>query len=130
MLSEILIDPHGGISNVWCSFTSEGQRQDWMRGHIGADLYGFISLPEDIDVWVDDEGLYRGAPVNVELTRMIDKHRPTTPIHGNGLILGVNQDGDVVSLTLDQQASVVAWWRSVTTNGTDPDALRPRMALV
>ncbi|MFJ8896586.1 DUF3846 domain-containing protein [Leifsonia sp. NPDC102414] len=131
MLSGIVIDPHGGIANVWCSFRSEGQRQEWMRGHIDCERFECVSLPESIDVWVDEEFLYNGAPVNDELTRIVGRHQPSTPIRGNGLILGVDPaTGNTVSLTLDQQASVIAWWRTFTTGGNNPEALRPRMALV
>ncbi|MFJ3395299.1 DUF3846 domain-containing protein [Leifsonia aquatica] len=109
--------------------TTDSLRARGMRELIGCARFECVSLPENIDVWIDEEGMYR-SEVNDELTALVRRHQPTTPIYGRGLVLGVNPDsGETVSLTLDQMASVVAWWRSVTAGGNDPAALRPRLAL-
>jgi len=129
MLSGVRIDGDGSFVAAWVDDTTDSLRQRGMRELIGCARYDVISLPENIDVWVDDEGMYR-SEVNDELTAIVARHQPITPIYGRGLILGVNPDtGDTLSLTLDQMATVVAWWRTVTTGGNDPAALRPRLAL-
>jgi len=129
MLTGVRIDGDGSFVAVKIDDTTPGQASAGMREHIGCALFDVIRLPENIDVWVDDEGLYR-SPVNDELTSIVRLHQPDwDAVAGRGLFLGVNPDtGDTVSLTLDQMATTVAWWRTVTVAGNDPAALRPRMA--
>lgn len=128
MLNGLVIDTEGTIVAVAIDDSTEDGRRQKMREYIGCAFYDVIGLPENIDVWVDDEGLYR-QPLNPELSALVSLHRPYAPVHGNALILGHDGNGETVSLTLDQMASVVAWWRTVTTGGNDPAALRPRLAL-
>ncbi|MEO7017039.1 MAG: DUF3846 domain-containing protein [Leifsonia sp.] len=131
MLTGVRIDLDGTIAAVKIEETTFGQRMAGMKEHIGCAVFDVIRLPENIDVWVDDEGMYR-SEVNSELTGIVRLHQPDwDTVFGRGLILGVNPaTGDTVSLSLDQMASVVAWWRTVTVGGNDPAALRPRLALV
>jgi hypothetical protein len=130
MLTGVRIDLDATIAAVKIDDTTSNLRTAGMREHIGCALYDCISLPENIDVWVDDEGMYR-SEVNHELTGIVRMHQPDwDAVFGRGLILGVDPaTGDTLSLSLDQMASVVAWWRTVTTGGNDPAALRPRLAL-
>ncbi|MFJ8896787.1 DUF3846 domain-containing protein [Leifsonia sp. NPDC102414] len=131
MLSGVRIDLDGTIVAVKIDDTTSAQRVAGMKEHIGCALFDVIRLPENIDVWVDDEGLYRSEH-NPELTGMVRLHQPDwDAVFGRGLVLGVNPStGDTVSLSLDQMASVVAWWRTVTTGGNNPAALRRRLTLV
>lgn len=130
MLSGVRIDGDGSFVAVKIDDTTQGQVSAGMREHIQCARFDVIRLPENIDVWVDDEGLYR-SPVNSELTGIVRLHQPDWDVvAGRGLFLGVNPDtGETVSLTLDQMATAVAWWRTVTIGGNDPAVLRPRLAL-
>lgn len=130
MLSGVRIDLDGTIVAVKIDDTTASLRMAGMKEHIGCALFDVIRLPDNIDVWVDDEGLYRSEH-NPELTGMVRLHQPDwDAVAGRGLILGVDPaTGETVSLSLDQMATVVGWWRTVAVGGNDPAALRPRLAL-
>lgn len=70
--------------------------------------------------------------MNPELSRIItNQFRAQAVYFGVGLFLGVNPEtGETQGLTLDQIASVCAWWRTVTVVGNDPEACRSRLANV
>jgi len=128
MLTGIRLAPDGTMEKVWLTDSQdEGRRGAWMREHIGCTFYDVIRLPEGIDCWVDDEFLFN-PDTNPDLTRILHRHQPCGPVGGAGLFLGVNEaTGETVSLTLDQEVTVITWWRTVTQQGNNPEALRARM---
>lgn len=131
MISGVRIDLDGSFVAVKIDDTTDRLRTAGMKEQIGCALFDVIRLPENIDVWVDDEGLYR-SEYNPELTEMVRLHlQPSWEgVFGRGLFLGVNPDtGETVSLTLDQMTTAVGWWRAVTVGGNGPAPLRPRLAL-
>ncbi|MBF4577481.1 DUF3846 domain-containing protein [Frondihabitans sp. VKM Ac-2883] len=79
---------------------------------IGCDVFDVVGLPDGIDVFVDDEGLYR-AEHNPVLSEMV-RHSLDAPLdyrlHGAGLFLGSNDEGDTLALTPAQRATVAAAW--------------------
>ena len=83
---------------------------------VGCDVFDVVGLPDGIDVFVDDEGLYR-AEYNPVLSEMV-REKLAAPIgyrlHGTGVFLGSNDDGDTLSLTVRQRATVAASWFSAS----------------
>jgi hypothetical protein len=79
---------------------------------IGCDLFDRVALPDNIDVFVDDEGLYRAAynPVLSEMVRHFVRGSGEYRLHGAGVFLRVNSDGDTLGLTPTQRATVQAEW--------------------
>ena len=70
---------------------------------IGCAHFDVVSLGDNIDFFVDDEGAINGSPLNLWLT--IIAHSLGTPavLFGNAIALGCDPDtGDSISLT-DQQ---------------------------
>ncbi len=67
---------------------------------IGCRNFDVLSLPDDIDLYVDDEGAINGSPLNLPLT--IIAHTLGTPavLFGTAIALGCNpHTGDSTSLT-------------------------------
>lgn len=83
---------------------------------VECDVFDVVGLPDGIDVFVDDEGLYR-AEYNPVLSEMV-RDKLAVPIgyrlHGTGVFLGYNDDGDTLSLTVGQRATVAASWFSAS----------------
>ncbi len=76
---------------------------------IGCPHFDVVSLPGDIDVFVDDEGAINGSMFNLPLTIVIHRLGGSTPIFGNGLFLGINANtGSSISLTVEQKALINA----------------------
>ncbi|NNC14067.1 DUF3846 domain-containing protein [Planctomonas sp. JC2975] len=115
MLNGIVIDQEGTLSTVQIDSTTSQTRLAGMYKALDCDLVDVVRLADGIDCWVDDEGLYN-AGFNPVLTRMTNRTRFTSPLLGAGLFLGVNEaTGETVSLTAEQQAVVVGWWRDATS---------------
>lgn len=74
---------------------------------IGCDIFTVVGLQDGIDVYVDDEGLINGSSLNLALT--IVAHRLGCPavLFGNGLVVSIDDDGETVSLTEQQRATVL-----------------------
>jgi len=87
---------------------------------IGCRHFDVLSLPGDLDFYVDDEGAINGSPLNLPLT--IIAHILGTPavLFGTAIALGCNPDtGDSTSLT-DQQLAALTTAASSTPT---PDVL-------
>lgn len=72
-------------------------------------LVDVIRLPEDIDLWVDDEGLINGSEPNPLLTNMLiafGYDMDTHQIRGNGAFFAVDSEGSMTSLS-DRQREVL-----------------------
>jgi len=70
---------------------------------IGCNNFDVVSLEDDIDLFVDDEGAINGSPLNLALT--IVAHSLGTPavLFGNAVALRCDPDtGDSISLTVAQ----------------------------
>ncbi|GAA0990038.1 DUF3846 domain-containing protein [Subtercola frigoramans] len=110
-ITGIRIDNDGALSTVCIDATNTHTRLLGMYQHIGCTTVDVIGLEGSIDAWVDDEGLYTQEP-NPTLTLMLRLTRPfQTHLSGPGLFLRSNEDGDTVSLTPEQTATVIEWWQ-------------------
>ena len=74
---------------------------------IGCHTVDAISLQDGIDLWVDDEGMINGSPLNLPLTIICHVLGARTAIFGTGIFLAVNtDDGETTSLTEEQAEKV------------------------
>lgn len=72
---------------------------------IGATTVDCFSISRDIDVWVDDDGMYADREVNTSLMMLviaISKKSLKQPLYGDALMVGFNKEGDSISLSQDQ----------------------------
>ena len=74
---------------------------DEMYKHIQCDMVDVAGLTEDIDIWVDDNGLFK--PGNTVLEYKL-KGNPEEPLHlaGNALFLSSDDEGNSIGLTMEQ----------------------------
>lgn len=108
----IRVSVDGSIQDVQIPTTDGVPELAGITKAIGCDLFDRVALPEDIDVFVDDEGLYRQEP-NPVLSEIV-REKLGAPIgyrlHGTGLFLGMNDEGDTLALTPSQRATIAAAW--------------------
>ncbi|KFF58415.1 hypothetical protein JF66_18720, partial [Cryobacterium sp. MLB-32] len=74
-----------------------------IQNAIGCNNFDVVSLEDDIDLFVDDEGAINGSPLNLGLT--IIAHALGTPavLFGNAIALRCDPNtGDSRSLTVEQ----------------------------
>ncbi|TPW78061.1 DUF3846 domain-containing protein [Schumannella soli] len=112
MLRGLRIDVEGVLSSVEIDDTTTTLRLDGMNAAIGCNSFDVVSYTDTVDVWVDDEGLYRST-LNRELSVMLRARQPDGQgaWFGAGLFLGIDQaTGDSRSLTDDERAAVVRDW--------------------
>jgi hypothetical protein len=116
MFHGIRIDTDGGVQAVVFDGTTSEARAAAIREQVGCRYFDVVRLTQNIDVWVDDEGLYNSV-ANPELSRIVRAVGPGQQvIYGAGFFLGVDPDtGDTLSLTPTQVATVITWWRNATT---------------
>lgn len=74
---------------------------------VGCEVFTVVGLAEGIDLFVDDEGLINGSPLNMALTVLTHKLGNNEVLFGNGLVVSVDDEGETVSLTERQREVVV-----------------------
>ena len=74
---------------------------EYMYKYIQCDMVDVVEIAEGIDVWVDDNGLFK--PGNIVLEYKI-KDNPDVVFHlaGNALFLSSDDEGNSIGLTMEQ----------------------------
>lgn len=85
------------ISFVEVAKDENGSSLQSMYNLIGCECVTCFGIDFNHDVWVDDEGLLNLNPITSKF--FLYKGYPQ-PIAGNGLILGVDREGDTCDTTL------------------------------
>ena len=72
-----------------------------MYEHIQCDMVDVVEIAEGIDIWVDDNGLFK--PGNTVLEYKL-KENPEEPLQlaGNALFLSSDDEGNSIGLTMEQ----------------------------
>lgn len=72
-----------------------------MYKHIQCDMVDVVEIAEGIDIWVDDNGLFK--PDNTVLEYKL-KSNPEEALHlaGNALFLSSDDEGNSIGLTMEQ----------------------------
>jgi len=102
----------GTMEDVRITVDPDGTHVSSLNAAIGSDLFDVVGLPNGIDVFVDDEGLYRAehSPVLSETVRRLGNYPTGYRLHGAGMFVSVDDDGDTVPLTPAQRAQVTTAW--------------------
>lgn len=79
-------------------FEKEIELQD-MYKLIGCNLVELIKLPNNIDIWIDEEGTFISNNPIIQY-KIEDDHVIT--LVGKALFLSTNEDGDTIPLSKDQ----------------------------
>jgi hypothetical protein len=108
----IRVSIDGSIQDVRIPATEGAPDFMGITNAVGCDVFDVVGLPDGIDVFVDDEGLYR-AEYNPVLSEMV-REKLGAPLgyrlHGTGVFLGSNDDGDTLSLTPAQRGLIAGSW--------------------
>jgi len=102
----------GTMEDVRITVGPDGSHVTSLNQAIGSDLFDVVGLPDGIDVFVDDEGLYRAehSPVLSETVRRLGGYPTGYRLHGAGVFVAVDDDGDTIALTPAQRAQVTTAW--------------------
>ena len=73
---------------------------------IGCRMFDVVGLEDDIDLFVDDEGLINGSTLNLPATVLAHRLGRPTVIFGTAIAVSVNGDGETVGLTDAQLARI------------------------
>ncbi|WP_426624508.1 hypothetical protein ACPPVW_18455 [Leifsonia sp. McL0607] len=130
MLWGTLIEPTHEFAEFSVDDSTLGVRMEGLRAVLDCATYTRLNLPEGLGLWVNADEAADG-PVNQEATALAQRAtgQAAPVIRGNAVVFGRDDYGAPVTLTDDQRATVVLWWRVATIHGSDPARLRPRMAL-
>lgn len=79
-----------------------------MRAQIGCDLVDVVRLDDGVDMWIDDEGLYRSGPNPVATVMAPMLGYAIQRFHGAALFLAVDEEGATRSLSPEQHRRVLA----------------------
>lgn len=103
------ITQNGELHPVTLETEPNGSNLDGMKKVLGVRVVDVVSLPDNLDCWVDDEGLVVAEPIyNIILTVTLHKlaGQQMNPIFSDGLFLGVDSEGASISLTAEQEKAV------------------------
>lgn len=73
---------------------------------IGCDLFDVVGLVDGIDLFVDDEGISRGAPLNLPGIVLAHLLGASAVLFGTVVAVNVDEEGKTVGLTDDQVARI------------------------
>ena len=73
---------------------------------IGCRMFDVVGLEDDIDLFVDDEGLINGSTLNLPATVLAHRLGRPTVIFGTAIAVSVTGDGETVGLTDAQLARI------------------------
>ena len=73
---------------------------------IGCSMFDVVGLADDIDLFVDDEGLINGSTLNLPATVLAHRLGSPTVIFGTAIAVSVTPDGETVGLTDAQLARI------------------------
>jgi len=87
---------------------------DLNEASIGADIiaaircrmFDVVGLADEIDLFVDDEGLINGSTLNLPATVLAHRLGSPTVIFGTAIAVSVTPDGETVGLTDTQLARI------------------------
>ena len=66
---------------------------------IGCSMFDVVGLADSIDLFVDDEGLINGSPLNLPATVLAHLLGRRTVIFGTAIAVSVTPDGETIGLT-------------------------------
>ncbi|MBB5643649.1 DUF3846 domain-containing protein [Cryobacterium roopkundense] len=66
---------------------------------IGCSMFDVVGLTDNIDLFVDDEGLINGSPLNLPATVLAHLLGSRTVIFGTAIAVSANDDGETIGLT-------------------------------
>ena len=66
---------------------------------IGCSMFDVVGLADNIDLFVDDEGLINGSPLNLPATVLAHLFDSPTVIFGTAIAVSVTPDGETIGLT-------------------------------
>src|SRR5215475_4686667 len=99
MSCALVLDPNGGIREI---DLSEGDSLPAMYAAIGCHTVDVVRLTTQLDMWIDDDGLYTQPPNRVAAALARSYGRTSQAYHGPAVVAGVNGQGDTINLTEDQ----------------------------
>ena len=73
---------------------------------IGCRMFDVVGLVDSIDLFVDDEGLINGSPLNLPATVLAHRLGSRTVIFGTAIAVSVAPGGETVGLTDSQLARI------------------------
>ena len=79
-----------------------------LRQLMGCDLFDIVGLVDGIDLFVDNEGINRGAALNVPATVLAHVLGTSAVLFGTAIAVSVDEEGETIGLTDDQVARVGA----------------------
>ena len=78
---------------------------------IGCNLFDIVGLVDGIDFFIDDEGINRGAALNLPATLLAHVLGTSAVLFGTAIAVSVDEEGETIGLTDDQVARIGAAMR-------------------
>ena len=85
---------------------------------IGCSMFDVVGLADSIDLFVDDEGLINGSPLNLPATVLTHLLGSPTVIFGTAIAVSVTPDGETTGLTDRQLARIQTAFAQKPDDGT------------
>ncbi|MFI5752423.1 DUF3846 domain-containing protein [Streptomyces sp. NPDC051644] len=89
--------------------TKSGNTLKTLYREIECDLVAAVDITTKLTMWVDDEGICKGSPVNEPATRLYALYQPLhQPYYGNAVFTGgLDHEGNTLGLNEDQAITVL-----------------------
>ncbi|WP_051973753.1 DUF3846 domain-containing protein [Cryobacterium sp. MLB-32] len=103
IIRSLIINPTETITTLNLTAGSTGAD---IAAAIGCSMFDVVGLADNIDLFVDDEGLINGSPLNLPATVLAHLLGRPTVIFGTAIAVSVTPDGETIGLTDPQLARI------------------------
>jgi len=114
-IRSVKINPTGTITTVNLAHSSNGAD---ISAAIGCSMFDVVGLADSIDLFVDDEGLINGSPLNLPATVLAHLLDSPTVVFGTAIAVSVTPDGETVGLTDGQVVRIQKAFAQKADDGT------------
>ena len=114
-IRSVKINPTGTITTVNLAHSSNGAD---ISAAIGCSMFDVVGLADSIDLFVDDEGLINGSPLNLPATVLAHLLGSPTVVFGTAIAVSVTPDGETVGLTDRQLVRIQKAFAQKPDDGT------------
>ena len=98
------LDPNGEVTKLKLT---AGKSLHQMYESIGCNAVDVVRLTTQLDMWIDDEGIYT-QKINPVATALAQRFGKVYQLyHGPAVIAGMSPEGDTIGLTGDQLVALL-----------------------
>lgn len=116
------ISPDGNMERL--EVPEPGETLPWLYRNIGCNLVDVVGMPQDLDFWLDDEGLYPEPNIMASLFALNFGVNLAAPIVGNVILAKHDGQGNTVGLDMAEAAAFLLTLKAMIADANSAMAMK------